>query len=199
MLQIKAQRGGTIVGFIVGLVVGLAIAVVVAMVITKAPIPFINKLAHAPDKSDVDPGNIPDPNKSLYSRDAQAGSAPVLGNTVTTTPSAAAANPPLVVTATPAAVPALPSATPQPSAGSAQDGKPTLLQAGAFNSGDAAENMKAKLALLGFEAIVAPSTANGTSVYRVRLGPYSHIDDLNRVRSRLAENGIDASIVPQGK
>lgn len=193
MLQMKAQRGGTIVGFIVGLVVGLAIAVVVAMVITKAPIPFINKLAHAPDKGDVDPGNIPDPNKSLYSREGQAGNPPVLGNTVTTTPSTAAANPPLVVTATPAAVPALPAA------GGAQEGKPTLLQAGAFNSGDAAENMKAKLALLGFEAIVAPSSANGTSVYRVRLGPYSHIDDLNRVRSRLAENGIDASIVPQGK
>ena len=200
MRQLKAQRGGTIVGFIVGLVVGLAIAVVVAMVITKAPIPFINKLAHAPDKNDVDPGNIPDPNKSLYSRDAQAnGGAPVLGNAVVTTPGAAAANPPLVVTATPAAVPVLPTGSTAPAASSAQDGKPTLLQAGAFNSGDAAENMKAKLALLGFEAIVAPSTANGTSVYRVRLGPYSHIDDLNRVRSRLAENGIDASVVPQGK
>jgi cell division protein FtsN len=198
----KAQRGGTIVGFIVGLVVGLAIAVVVALVITKAPIPFINKLAHAPDKNDIDPGNIPDPNKSLYSRDAQAnGQAPVLGNSVTTTPGAAAANPPLVVTATPAAVPALgAAATPTaPPAGNVQDGKPTMLQAGAFNSGDAAENMKAKLALLGFEAIVAPSTGSGATVYRVRLGPYSHIDDLNRVRSRLAENGIDASIVPQAK
>jgi cell division protein FtsN len=197
----KAQRGGTIVGFIVGLVVGLAIAVVVALVITKAPIPFINKLAHAPDKGDVDPGNIPDPNKSLYSRDAQAsGAAPVLGNTVTTTPGAAAANPPLVVTATPAPVPALnAAAAPAAGAAAAQDGKPTLLQAGAFNSGDAAENMKAKLALLGFEAIVAPSTGSGATVYRVRLGPYTHIDDLNRVRARLAENGIDASIVPQTK
>ena len=90
--------------------------------------------------------------------------------------------------------PQVASNTPTPA-----DGKPTLLQAGAFNSSEAAENMKAKLALLGFEAIIAPTTKDGSAVYRVRLGPYSHIDDLNRVRARLAENGIDASLVPQSR
>jgi len=198
MLQSKAQQGGTVVGFIVGLVVGLAIAVAVALVITKAPVPFINKLAHTPDQAPVDPGKIPDPNKSLYSREGQPEPAATLGNGAASSGNVLgvpAATTPLVVTASPA--PLSPSSV--PAQAPMAEGKPTLLQAGAFNSGDAAENMKAKLALLGFEAIVAPSTNSGTTVYRVRLGPYSHVDDLNRVRQRLAENGIDANVVPQGK
>jgi cell division protein FtsN len=206
MQHLKAQRGGTIIGFIIGLVIGLGIAVAVALIITKAPVPFINKLAHTPDKNDADPSaKIPDPNKSLYGRDAQNAdsSANALGNSTGVLPP----NSTVVITAPPATtapVAALGSnaaATPPvaSNAPTAADGKPTLLQAGAFTSGEAAENMKAKLALLGFEAIVSPTTKDGNAVYRVRLGPYSHIDDLNRVRGRLAENGIDASLVPQSR
>jgi cell division protein FtsN len=193
MQQSNAQRGGTVVGFIVGLVLGLAIAVVVALIITKAPIPFVNKLAHSPDKVDTDPGKLPDPNKSLYAHDANSeGSPAVLGNTPDLAPTntvTAPTTPAVVATNTPAT----------PSAPTPADGKPALLQAGAYTSGDAAENMKAKLALLGFEANVSSSTRDGAQVFRVRLGPYSHIDDLNRVRQRLAENGIDAGVVPLGK
>jgi cell division protein FtsN len=202
MQHLKAQRGGTIIGFIIGLVVGLAIAVAVALIITKAPVPFINKLAHAPDKPDVDAGKIPDPNKSLYGRDAQNAdsSAAVLGNQNGVLPPA---NSTVVITAPPssttASTTALPQTAPSTAAATPVEGKPALLQAGAFATSDAAENMKAKLALLGFEAIVAPTSKDGSAVYRVRLGPYSHIDDLNRVRQRLAENGIDASLVPSAK
>jgi cell division protein FtsN len=193
MQQSNAQRGGTVVGFIVGLVLGLAIAVVVALIITKAPIPFVNKLAHSPDKVDTDPGKLPDPNKSLYAHDANPEASPaVLGNAPDSAPANAVTAPttPAVVATTAPATPGAPTAA---------DGKPALLQAGAYTSGDAAENMKAKLALLGFEANVSTSTRDGAQVFRVRLGPYSHIDDLNRVRQRLAENGIDAGIVPIGK
>jgi cell division protein FtsN len=195
MQQLNAQRGGTVVGFIVGLVLGLAIAVVVALIITKAPIPFVNKLAHSPDKVDTDPGKLPDPNKSLYAHEGNSEGTPaVLGNTPDTPP----ANTVTPVTA-PVIVANSPATPGPPSAPTPADGKPALLQAGAYTSGDAAENMKAKLALLGFEANVSTSTRDGAQVFRVRLGPYSHIDDLNRVRQRLAENGIDAGIVPTGK
>jgi cell division protein FtsN len=194
MQQAKHQRGGTIIGFIVGLVVGLAIAVVVALVITKAPVPFVNKLAHAPERIDTDAGKLPDPNKSLYSHDAQnEGTPPVLGNVA---PDTAPANT-VSVPATPAVVA---SVSPGPAtAPTAADGKPALLQAGAYTSGEAADNMKAKLALLGFEASVSTLNKDGAQVFRVRLGPYTHIDDLNRVRQRLAENGVDAAVVPAGK
>jgi cell division protein FtsN len=31
--------------------------------------------------------------------------------------------------------------------------------------------------------------------YRVRMGPYSRVEEINRVRGQLAQNGIDASLV----
>jgi len=31
--------------------------------------------------------------------------------------------------------------------------------------------------------------------YRVRMGPFSRIEEINRVRGQLAQNGIDGSLV----
>src|SRR5207247_141794 len=31
--------------------------------------------------------------------------------------------------------------------------------------------------------------------YRVRLGPYTRVDEINRVRQQLAQNGVDASLI----
>lgn len=66
-----------------------------------------------------------------------------------------------------------------------------LLQAGSFaNSGDA-ENLKAKLALLGLEANVQVADVQGLGTrYRVRLGPYRTTEDLNRAKTALKQNGI---------
>jgi cell division protein FtsN len=194
------QRGNALVGFIIGLVLGLGIAVAVALVVTKAPIPFINKLAHAPDAPTAEPSKLPDPNRSLYAKDVQlpADSGPAPANT-------ASANSP-----TPSAVPGIASATNAAHSGEkvaiidksrpdVPEGKPAFLQAGAYRTEDDAENMRAKLALLGFEAAISPADRDGAAVFRVRLGPYTRIDDLNRVRQRLAENGIDANVVPPPK
>jgi len=57
--------------------------------------------------------------------------------------------------------------------------------------------MKAKLALIGFEAKVLTAEVNGQTMYRVRIGPYAQLDSMNRARARLAENGIEASVVRQ--
>jgi cell division protein FtsN len=57
--------------------------------------------------------------------------------------------------------------------------------------------MKAKLALVGFEARIVTAEVNGVTFYRVRVGPYAQIEDMNRARGRLAENGIEASVVRQ--
>jgi cell division protein FtsN len=194
------QRGNALVGFILGLVVGLGIAVAVALVVTKAPIPFINKVAHAPDTPSGEPAKLPDPNRSLYAKDPQvpADAGPAPANT-------AAANTP-----TPSAVPGIASTAATPAPGSkvavidksrpdVPEGKPAFLQAGAYHTQDDAENMRAKLALLGFEAAVSSAERDGGAVFRVRLGPYTRIDDLNRVRQRLAENGIDVNVVPPPK
>ena len=71
-----------------------------------------------------------------------------------------------------------------------------FIQVGAFQNPAEADNQKARLAILGLESNVEPTNLpdKGT-FYRVRLGPYASVEDLNRVRQTLAQNGIDASLV----
>jgi cell division protein FtsN len=71
-----------------------------------------------------------------------------------------------------------------------------FIQAGSFQNPADADNQKAKIAILGFESSVEPTVLpeKGTW-YRVRLGPYTGLEDLNRARRVLAQNGIDASLV----
>lgn len=71
-----------------------------------------------------------------------------------------------------------------------------FLQAGAFQSPADADNLKARLAFMGLEASVEPTSLPDKGVwYRVRLGPYAKVDEINKVRTQLAQNGIDASLV----
>jgi len=70
------------------------------------------------------------------------------------------------------------------------------LQAGAFSEEKEADNLKAKIALTGLEAAVRPVTIpdRGT-LFRVRLGPYQSLDDANRIKSALAQNGVGVAII----
>jgi cell division protein FtsN len=68
-----------------------------------------------------------------------------------------------------------------------------FLQAGAFQSASDADNLKAKLALLGVEASINSVTLQDKMVHRVRLGPYNRLEDMNQARELLKQNGIDAT------
>ena len=71
-----------------------------------------------------------------------------------------------------------------------------FLQAGSFPNPADADNLKARLALMGIEANVEPANLAGKGVwYRVRLGPFTRVDEINRVRQQLTQNGVDASLV----
>jgi len=71
-----------------------------------------------------------------------------------------------------------------------------FLQAGSFQNPAEADNLKARLALMGVEASVQAADLPGKGVwYRVRLGPYTKIDEINRLRQQLVQNGVDASLV----
>jgi len=71
-----------------------------------------------------------------------------------------------------------------------------FIQAGSFQNPADADNQKAKIAILGFESSVEPTALPDKGTwYRVRLGPYTTLEDLNRVRRVLTQNGIDASLV----
>ena len=67
-----------------------------------------------------------------------------------------------------------------------------LLQAGSYPSAKAADEVKAKLAILGFVAQVQPVTINGKTWNRVRLGPYASASELETTKAALADNGFNA-------
>jgi cell division protein FtsN len=71
-----------------------------------------------------------------------------------------------------------------------------FLQAGAFQSAADADNLKARLALLGIEASVQTTSLPERGVWhRVRIGPYLSVEELNRTRETLKQNGIDTTLI----
>ncbi|GAB3100204.1 SPOR domain-containing protein [Lysobacter terrae] len=67
-----------------------------------------------------------------------------------------------------------------------------LLQAGAFQASGQAEELKAKIALLGLGARVEAAQINGATVYRVRMGPYGTASDLAEAKRKLTGGGLQA-------
>lgn len=190
------QRGSTFVGLVVGLLLGLGIAVVVALFVTQGQLPFVNKVMRpterAPDAKA--PADLPDPNKPLLSRDrpAPAPAEPVEGSAK---PGAAEGK---AGEGRPAEE-ARPAETPDTARDASRDEQRSafLLQAGSFRTLEDAEGMRARLALLGYEARVLSADVNGQTVYRVRLGPFARVDDVNQAKSRLADNGIESAVMRQ--
>ena len=72
--------------------------------------------------------------------------------------------------------------------------EPIYLQAGSFLSASDADNQKARLALMGAEARIQQVMLQDKVWYRVRLGPYHKMEDLNHMRADLAKQGIDANV-----
>ncbi len=83
-----------------------------------------------------------------------------------------------------------------PSQPKPHSGETYWLQAGAFASETDADNLKAKIALVGLEATVRPvQVADKGTLYRVRLGPYQSLEDANRIKSALSQNAVSAAII----
>ena len=75
-------------------------------------------------------------------------------------------------------------------------GETYWLQAGAFSEEREADNLKARIALTGLEASVKPvAVPDRGTLYRVRLGPYQSLDDANRMKTVLSQNGVNAAII----
>ncbi len=71
-----------------------------------------------------------------------------------------------------------------------------FLQVGAFPDEADADNMKAKLALQGFEAVVQTATIPDKGVWhRVRVGPLNDVDQINKIRAELTTNGFNADLI----
>jgi cell division protein FtsN len=74
-----------------------------------------------------------------------------------------------------------------------------VVQAGAFPNFAEADKVKARLALLGVESEIQAADANGGTFHRVRIGPIDDLDELNRLRARLRQNGIEYLVIPVGE
>lgn len=71
-----------------------------------------------------------------------------------------------------------------------------FLQVGAFKTEQEADNVKAKLALLGLEAIIqTASTPDKGVLHRVRVGPFSDPSQFTKTRSDLVENGFKPDLI----
>jgi cell division protein FtsN len=81
------------------------------------------------------------------------------------------------------------------SAEGAAGGPSYLLQVGSFREAADADQMKARLALLGIVAQVQAVTVNGATWHRVRVGPVSGARQADDMRSRLDDNGIDSLVL----
>ena len=173
----KGGTGSLLIGILIGLVLGLGIALAVAWYINKMPTPFLNRTgaptkSAAPEisKSDDKSGKAPDtkPRFDFYKI--------------------------LPGTEEPATEQQFKEAQRQPS--TAQSREAFFLQAGAFQNAPDADNLKARLALLGVEAEVQTTTFPDKGIWhRVRVGPYTAIEDLNRTRDILKQNGIETSLI----
>ncbi len=67
-----------------------------------------------------------------------------------------------------------------------------VLQVGSFKQYESADEIKAKLALMGITADIQRVVINGQDVrHRVRIGPYKNSEKLQQARDRLLANDLD--------
>jgi cell division protein FtsN len=172
------SQGTFLIGLFFGFLLGLGVAAGIAIYFFKTPIPFTDR-ARVPEKAPPAGQALPEPPKSAKSEDKPRFDfyriLPGREEQVTERQMREAAK---------------------------QAGKPGapkdsyFLQAGSFQNPADADNLKARLALMGMEASVEPANLAEKGVwYRVRLGPFTRIDEINRLRQQLAQNGVEASLV----
>jgi cell division protein FtsN len=201
--QGKVARGGTLVGIFVGLIIGAVLAAIVAVYFSR-PFPFQQSQQRPAETRPIAAAPVPAP--------ATAPAAPPVAGTTTpaTPPAPVADNQPLALPGKPGDKPlekprldfykTLPEGQPvKPVAEAGTTEAPVkerlYLQVGAFENPSDADNMKARVTLLGFEpSIQRIELANKPPIHRVRVGPYTKMEDLTPVRATLSQAGIANSV-----
>lgn len=71
-----------------------------------------------------------------------------------------------------------------------------FIQVGAFANEDDANNLKTKLALVGFEAMVQTAEIpNKGTMHRVRIGPLNDLAKINKISRELETNGFKPNLI----
>jgi cell division protein FtsN len=185
-----ARKSGSslLVGLLIGLVLGLVVALGVAWYINKMPSPFTPRAAPpGPPAKFEAPKSIPAQTQTQTAKAEDKA------------PAKSEDKPrfefykilPGADEATPEKAPKEPAKASTPTAKQA-----FFLQAGSFQNAPDADNLKATLALLGYEAAIETTTLPDKGVWhRVRVGPYTSVEELNRARDALKQNGVQTTLV----
>ena len=158
-------KNNVLLSFMAGLVAGLMIAVIIAIIITRSPMPFNSKM-NKQGKPAMERRTFSDPNEPMYtSKDAAR------ENYKKSIAEAA------IIT--------------ELATKNADSNTPlSYIQAGAYRDKKEAENMRARLALLGLEASIKEVKTQNSIFYRVRLGPYTQ-KNLGATQEKLRKSGIE--------
>lgn len=165
-------------GLLIGLVLGVGISVVLAVFITGGKSPFENKVTPAPvikaEENAATPAAVPEAATDSAEKPRFDFYTILPGSETQVTEREIKQKEAEAVTAT----------------------ETYFLQVGAFQTEQEADNMKAKLALQGVEAIVQTAEIPGKGTWhRVRVGPLSDIAAINKSRAQLAENGFPTDLI----
>lgn len=201
------RSGGLFSGLIIGYILGLASAIGVWLFISQAPSPYLNESQTTLNQPAEKAAPTIQPNSKSTEKTQVAENKkqrfdfynilpgieePDSELFIEPTPTAPAASP-----TTPTKTPPPPSLPPAKTANmTSSESVRYYLQAGSFSSRDAAERRKAELALLGIIAtVITQKSGENAATHRVQIGPFSKMEELDRIRGSLQSNGITTSLV----
>ena len=177
----RGKGSSLLTGVLIGLVLGLGVALGVAWYINKIPSPFAPRATPAV--------------RSETTRSPPAQTAKVEDKAAKGEDGKPRFDFYKILPGTEEATPEK-SPKESPKASTAGGKEAFFLQAGSFQNAPDADNLKARLALLGVEANIETTTLPDKGVWhRVRVGPYTSVEELNRTRDTLKQNGVQTTLI----
>ncbi len=180
--QLQSEKGNILLGMVIGLVIGLGIALAAAYFIQKNP-PTEKLNVRLPELTMVPKVNadgsttneLRDPNTPLQGKPKTSDNAADNVNTPST------------------------SVEPTSPTSEAKTSVIYWLQVGAYSDKAYADSQKAQLAMRGMQAKVTENKIEDQSTWRVRIGPYAELPDLNDDKNKLDNAGISYSVIKANK
>lgn len=200
----RSGAGGTLLGLFIGLALGIVLAAAVAFYVMKAGNPYQpaapgKEAAHEPARtSRAEPGAPEKPRFDFYKilPGVEEPKVPAKAAEKPGTDRATVERAMTPEKAPDKSVAKVEERPPPEAARAPKSAERFWLQAGSFAREAEAENLKARLALAGWEAEVqSASVPDKGTRYRVRLGPYDNTDELNRIKGELGKRGFDAAVI----
>ena len=184
--QLNPEPAKMLFGVVIGLIIGLGIALVVAYTIIRNP-PVEKQNVRTPDipivpkiMPDGTIGESRDINSPLRLKGKNAEAADVSPST--DAPPVAQVPPPQVVDTK-----------------EVSPGVTYWLQVGAYTDKAAAETEKAGIAMQGLQARISEVKNEVSSIWRVRIGPFASLQEMQSSKSRLDDAGVSNSVIKANK